>query len=378
MIKMLIAGDFVFPSDPSLINSDSYCCRFGEIMKIIADSDYSIINLESPIIETTPTPIKKSGPNLRSNAEAINLINFLGFKGVTLANNHFYDQGEKGVKDTINRCKAFSIDYFGAGFNLEDAAKTHYISIKDKIVAIINCCEIEFSIASAQHGGSNPLNPISQYYAINEAKSKADFVVVIVHGGIEHFQYPTMRMQQTYRFFVDAGANAVINHHQHCYSGYEIYNGAPIIYGLGNFFFPRFKYSNTFWNIGYLVKLLFDHSIRVEIYPYNQCSDNYGIELLKGDLKNEFDSKIKIINAVIQNQEELEQANIKFMNSSLSSYDWLFQPYDNKLLKALANRGLIPKLLSQPKLNEIMSLVNCQSHFDRFNYYLRLRTSMDL
>lgn len=378
MIKMLIAGDFVVPPNRLLINSDSYCNRFGEIRRIIADSDYSIVNLESPIIDTTPTPIRKSGPNLRANAEAINLIDYFGFNGVTLANNHFYDQGENGVKDTINRCKTSSIDYFGGGINLEEAAKTHYITVKSKTIAIINCCEIEFSIASAQHGGSNPLDPLSQYYAINDAKNKADFVIVIVHGGIEHFQYPTMRMQQTYRFFIDAGANAVINHHQHCYSGYEIYNEAPIVYGLGNFFFPRFKYSNTFWNIGYLVKISFDNSIGLEIYPYNQCSDDYGIELLKGTLKNEFDSQIKIINAVIQNKEELEQVNIHFMNSSLSSYDWLFQPYDNKFLRALVKRGLLPRLFSKSKLNEIMSLINCQSHFDRFNYYLHSKTSMDL
>ena len=28
-----------------------------------------------------------------------------------------------------------------------------------------------------------------------------------------------------YRFFIDASADAVINHHQHCYSGYEEYHG---------------------------------------------------------------------------------------------------------------------------------------------------------
>ena len=51
---------------------------------------------------------------------------------------------------------------------------------------------------------------------VEEAKKKADFVLVIVHGGSEHFQLPTPRMQATYRFFVDAGADAVVNHHQHC------------------------------------------------------------------------------------------------------------------------------------------------------------------
>ena len=42
-------------------------------------------------------------------------------------------------------------------------------------------------------------------------------------------------MKETYRFFVDCGADAVINHHQHCYSGYEYYKDKFICYGLGNF-----------------------------------------------------------------------------------------------------------------------------------------------
>ena len=85
----------------------------------------------------------------------------------------------------------------------------------------------------------NPLLPIQQFYKIQEAKENADYVLVIVHGGIEHYQLPTSRMIETYRFFIDAGADAVVNHHQHCYSGYERYKSKPIIYGLGNLLFDN-------------------------------------------------------------------------------------------------------------------------------------------
>lgn len=378
MIKLLIAGDLVFSKSVSSIEKSSYDTYFNEIKNIIDGCNYSIVNLESPIIKKNPTPINKLGPNLKADAKIVDLIKFLGFKGVTLANNHFYDQGNNGVIDTINECKKNSIDYFGAGINLLEAERTHYLSINGKKIAIINCCEIEFSIANEKHGGSNPLEPISQYYAIKEAKINADYVIVIVHGGIENFQYPTIRMQQTYRFFVDVGANAVINHHQHCFSGYETYKGAYIIYGTGNFFFPKPNYYNTPWNIGYIVLLTLNEQVGLQIYPYNQCSSEFKIELLNGKSKIDFEKKLKTINSIIKNREGLIQKNREFMNNSLQTYDWIFQPYENKYLKALAAKGVIPKFISQNKLDEVMSIINCSSHFDRFNFYLHSKTSKDI
>ncbi len=378
MADIIIAGDFAFRPEADLLSEDSFDTKFGEISSIVKSVDYSIINLESPIIYGNPTPIRKLGPNLYAKPKSFMLIEYLGFKGVTLANNHFRDQGDKGVKETLDECLKYGIEYFGGGNNIDEASKTKVIQINEQKIAIINCCEVEFSIASDSKGGANPLNPISQYYAIKEAKKITDHVIVIVHGGIEHFQYPTIRMQQTYRFFIDAGASAVVNHHQHCYSGYEVYNGAPIIYGLGNFFFPRFRYYNTFWNFGYMVHLVLKETISFEIIPYNQCSKDTNIILLKGKERADFVDKIQNICNVISNYNELKRINSEFMDKSLSSYDWLFQPYDNKYLRALANRGLIPKFISFKKIDEVMSLVKCQSHLDRFLNYLHKRTSKDV
>ena len=51
---------------------------------------------------------------------------------------------------------------------------------------------------------------------------------LILHGGIEHYQLPSPRMKKWYRHIIDLGASAIVNHHQHCFSGYELYNGKPI------------------------------------------------------------------------------------------------------------------------------------------------------
>jgi len=46
---------------------------------------------------------------------------------------------------------------------------------------------------------------------------KADCVLVIIHGGSEHYIHPSPRILEIYRFLVDIGASAVINHHMLCF-----------------------------------------------------------------------------------------------------------------------------------------------------------------
>ena len=139
-------------------------------------------------------------------------------------------------------------------------------------------------IATDTSAGSNPLNIVQQYYAIREAKNNATNVIVIVHGGVEHYWLPSPRMKETYRFFIDAGADAVINHHQHCYSGYEVFKKKPIFYGLGNFCFDGNK-GNKRWTTGYLVNLnLSENTVDFELIPYRQCyEEEIGVHLLMQD-----------------------------------------------------------------------------------------------
>ena len=117
--------------------------------------------------------------------------------------NHILDYGHEGLLKSIECCKDQGLDVVGVGDNLSEAERIIYLEKDGKKLAIINCCEHEFSIATESEAGANPLNPIRQYYAIQEAKKHADYVLVIVHGGHEHFQLPSPRMQETYRFFVD-------------------------------------------------------------------------------------------------------------------------------------------------------------------------------
>ena len=253
-MKVFIAGDY-YPNErvADVFKRGDYASVFSDLKPIVENTDYSIVNLECPVIERSAYPIEKLGPSLRCSISGIQALKYLGVNCVTLANNHFLDYGEDGVKDSIKTLDSFSVEHVGGGMDLVAASKTLYKAFNGRKLAIINCCEHEFSIATSTSAGCNPLNPIRQYYSIQEAKHKADKVLVIVHGGHEHFQLPSPRMVEMYRFFIDAGADAVVNHHQHCFSGYELWNGRPIFYGLGNFCFDNHSKRSGSWTEGYAV-----------------------------------------------------------------------------------------------------------------------------
>ena len=370
-MKVLIAGDFCSRyRTVDVIESGRYDDALGSVRNITKQCDYSIVNLECPIINGTLTPITKQGPNLSGSEKMLDAISYMGFDCATLANNHFYDQGEKGVEDTLAALEERHIDFVGGGTDLQSASKILYKEINGQTLAIINCCEHEFSIATETTGGANPLNPIQQYNAIQAAKAKADFVLVIVHGGHEHYQLPSPRMVETYRFFIDAGADAVINHHQHCYSGYETYKGKPIFYGLGNLFFDlETPVVDSPWNYGYLLALNIEkEDISYTYYPYKQCAEEPKITLLES---NVYESKIKELNVIIADSTKLQEATKEYYKKSMDSVEAFLNPYQNRIIRGLVKYGILPSLFKKKWLLKIENYVLCEAHRDKVEYYLK-------
>lgn len=365
-VTILCAGDFS-PREllAEKIEQSDFPSLFDSVRPYISTSDYSIVNLEAPVVKQDfAKPIAKIGPNLHCSPKAIDALVYAGFNMATLANNHFYDFGDIGVADTLEACKG-NLDVIGGGLNLIDASRLVRKTVKHKTFTFINCCEHEYSIATTHSGGSNPLNPFVIYNQIQEAKKQQDKIIVIIHGGRELFQYPTPRMKETYRFFIDAGADVVINHHQHCYCGFEEYHKGLIFYGLGNFCFYNKLYANDLWNYGYLVELVFDdNGVAYRIHPYKQCSDKMGVFVLDDEESKTFNKHIRELSDAIQDDEVLSAKLIAFVQRSDKNPLVVFEPYSNRILSALRRRKILPSFLSQKKKEQIKAKLTCESHRD--------------
>lgn len=366
-MKILIGGDYVpINRVRDLFLQEKYDIVFHELRRFTNEADYSIINLECPVCYGGEEPIEKSGPNISCSKNEIEALRWAGINCVTMANNHILDFGGKGVINTIKTCHELGIDTVGGGEFLAKASETLYKDIQGNKLAIINCCEQEFNIATKHSAGANPLNPVRQYYSIKEARNRADYVIVIVHGGFEHYQLPGERMQEVYRFFIDAGANAVLNHHQHCFSGYEVYNGCPIFYGLGNLCFDKNYGGTNLWHEGYMVLLTLDHNISYKIIPYEQCKDKPSVIIVDNDI---YTDRLTRLSEIIANPDLLANENEKYFQSRKEYSKNLFNPIVNRYINFLQRKGIIPSFISKKWLLKLQNNIVCESHLDKLKYY---------
>lgn len=363
MAKILIAGDYC-PQDrvAKMVAKGDYSF-FDEVKDVIKEADYSIVNFECPVVEGEAMPINKCGPALRTERRAVDSIKYAGFDCVTLANNHFRDFGDAGCKTTIEELDKQGVDRVGGGMTLADAQQILYKELGGQKIAVVNFCENEFSIATADRAGAAPMDTVDNYHQITEARKNADYVLVIVHGGHEHYQLPSPRMKKLYRYYIELGADAVVNHHQHCYSGYEYYNGKPIVYGLGNFCFDEGVNCNPIWYEGYMVKIDIEES-KISLIPYVQCQERVAVVPMGEEGIMKFNDRISELNEVVSDDIKLRTSFDVMADGRLMQTKTLFASYHNRYLNAAANRKYIPHPI---KFNEIAGQLNyviCESHHD--------------
>jgi poly-gamma-glutamate capsule biosynthesis protein CapA/YwtB (metallophosphatase superfamily) len=371
--SILITGDFCPVNRTSdQVSDGKFELLFNDFLPYIKNAGLAITNLECPLTEKE-SKIDKSGPLLKASVKSAEALSYSGFKLVTLANNHIMDYGFPGMTSTVNVCERNGIDYVGIGVNFTEARAAYYTKLGNYDVAILNIAENEFSTTHGNYPGSNPLDTIENYYDIVKAKAKAEYVIVIVHSGHEMYNLPSLRTKNTFHFYADAGASAIIAHHAHCYSGYEIYNGVPIFYGLGNFIFDKPAMRNSSWNFGFAVELLFEGKVTFNIVPYEQNGSNVGVRLLEDTKTREFFNNIERLNSIIINDDLLDAEFEQYCARVRKKYYSFLEPHSIRLIHFLQNRKLFPSLLSKRKKTLYLNLIRCESHREVLLHLLNTR-----
>ncbi len=373
-MKILIAGDFV-PRERVLekIKKNDYADIFADLKPYIDQADYSILNLEAPIVldSSAAKTIQKVGPALSAPIETIDVIKDAGFNCVTLANNHIMDYGSQALSDTISSLDEREILHVGAGQSLDDASRVLYLDDGSQKVAIVNFCENEFSIAGDISAGAFPLSIVKNYHQIQEAKEHANYVIVIVHGGHELYQLPSPRMRELYRFFVEVGADAVINHHQHCYCGYEVYRDKPIFYGLGNLCFDLASRRDTVWNYGFFVSLSIGNEMNFELVPYSQGLSSPGVKLRDIEGIEAFFCELKRLNDIIGNDKQLTHSFCEFIEWKRSEVYYRLSHYHGKVMRYLFQHHVLKNEPGTQWALKMSNLIDCDSQKDLTSYVLK-------
>lgn len=377
-MKIVVGGDF-YPGrsvEPALSLSPEQLLD-QPILDLFHEADLSILNLECPLTINERFKINKTGPHLRGAPQAAKWLQETNVELVTLANNHIMDFGKQGLKDTLTHLSGADVSAVGAGMNGQMAATPFIIEKQGVTLAILNFAENEWSTTQdANTPGANPIDPVANYTAIQEAKSKADFVLVITHGGHEMYRLPSLRMKKLLRFYVDAGANAVINHHTHCASGYEWYKDAPICYSVGNFLFANQSSTESTWYAGMLAVLVFSQDeVLLELKHFTQCENGVGVAIVNEQEAAKRAREIEQLNGIIQNEIRLRESFDQWIAKKQKMYEAYIEPHTFRVVQALQNRNWLPSFWNKRKKTYLLNLIRCESHREMLQAILENETS---
>lgn len=334
------------------------------VYPFFVNNDLNVLDLECPLTNVKDK-ISKTGPHIKALPETVAMLNYLNCKVVATANNHFKDYGWEGMLETYTNLTKHNISWLGSGANLQEASSSYITIINGFRIALINMTETEWTTTQGANPGCNPIDFPCAILKIQEAKAKqADAIIVILHGGHEHYPLPSPRMKAQFRFMIDAGADAVIGHHTHVISGYEIYKEKPIFYSLGNFCFDWPGFRNSAWNKGMLLRITFEKGKKIGFeYDFvDQNDEHVGVKMLDADKKAKQEIEIKRLNAIIADDIALQKSFQAYCQTLKPVMLSRIQPYRNKYLTALHKRGFLPDLMGKSKQQMLKILTQCESH----------------
>lgn len=215
----------------------------------INDATIAVTNFEAAT--DCASPILKTGPNIAASEPLYDTLVELGIDAVTLANNHAMDYGMDGLSATIRACEEHDLKPFGAGSNLEAAFKPLELSVDGTSVGIFGLTEHEIGTTGPDAAGVCWIRAPETLSSISAMAAEYDISIVIAHGGIEYVPIPPPSWRNLLRTIAGLGVDLVVGHHPHNAQGWEIYEGTPICYSLGNFLMYNEYFRGARW--GYLV-----------------------------------------------------------------------------------------------------------------------------
>lgn len=375
MLKVLIGADIVPTKSNCTLFKDGNAEKLVgvDLLCLFNESDYRILNLETPLADTDKT-IVKCGPHLIAQPSTVNGIKALGVDLVTLANNHIMDYGSEGFESTVRVLKENGINSVGAGMNITQARKPFVFTKNEITIGVYACAEHEFSIATDSEAGANPYEPLDSFDHVRSLKDISDFVIVLYHGGKEHYRYPSPYLQRIFRKFADYGADYVIAQHTHCVGCKENYNDSVLIYGQGNFLFDM--NDNEYWNSALLLQITFDKDRKKSIKYVPIQKNEHCIRLANNqrEILDGFEHR----STQITKEDFITKEYSKFARNESIVYlkrisGGISKNLIFKIINKLTGNRLIELIYGKNTLPEIQNCIECEAHRELFNTYLKNR-----
>lgn len=353
-------GDFVsYPpfSNDLLLSND--------LRALIEDADVNVVNYEAPVRSGNCVAINKSGSSLCQNAKSAAWLLQDGFTVASLANNHVMDFGDEGLAATQEALKSMAT--LGAG-TWKEAYSPLVMEIEGCKVAFLSLTHCEFGTLTDKWDqrfskGTAWINHPEVDRIITETRKEMDYLFIVAHAGLENVEQPLPEWRDRYRSFIRLGCDGVIASHPHIPQGWEMFEEKPIVYSLGNFYFPKPVQKPWYWYRSLCATIVCEgNDIRLGVVPI--VFHNKLIEL---DKSPETAGYLNRINETLSNPELYTKEIQQICSQKLDAYYHLFEAGGlTRCKKSIWDwtKFILKKILRRSNLNTAHLINNlwCESH----------------
>jgi poly-gamma-glutamate capsule biosynthesis protein CapA/YwtB (metallophosphatase superfamily) len=229
---------FAWVGDIAMVpSSDGGGSFFSPSIRHRLRGDLVIGNLEGTLTVGGSSKCRPSSTDcfaFRAPPSYARLLRGAGFTLMNVANNHAYDYGTEGARETMAALRASGLRYAGR------PGQITVVRVGGVRVAVIGFAPYSWAQSLTDLGAARSI--------VQRARLQADLVVVLMHAGAEGTDHQHVRPgtewflgenrgnpQAFAHTVVDAGADLVMGSGPHVLRGMEWYHGRLIAYSLGNF-----------------------------------------------------------------------------------------------------------------------------------------------
>ncbi len=278
-VRLLFLGDVMLDRS---VRAEAEKRGYGYILEPLAPlmraHDIVVFNLEGPVTDNPSTSTGSVVGSARNyvftfDPAALKALRQAAGKSILVAhlgNNHIYNFGEDGVRQTEHYLRRESIGHFGSPLQ---PLEPLFLDTHAGSVALVSY---------NQFGGS----ATSSLEASRGAFRAGAFTVLYAHWGEEYATSAPPYVKSLARRAIDAGAALVVGSHPHVVQVPERYRGVLLYYSLGNAVFDQYWDDSVSCGAGLSVTLTDGALAGAEVVPLRLSRSRQTAPAAPGDCSN--------------------------------------------------------------------------------------------
>lgn len=269
-------------------SSYDFTFTYENVADYIEKADIASINQET-MMSKSYAP--STYPLFNSPVDLAEELKTLGFDVVNIANNHMFDKGDTGLKDTIELLtEEHDLVTVGAYINEASYLDIPVITVEGVDFAFIGTTQTTngLSLSKSSDLIGSVTSKVSEIPAfleqVERATKVADIVVANIHWGTEYTHTPTEFQETFARQAIEAGVDIIFGHHPHVIQPVEYISRSDgsrgvVCYSLGNFISTQDQRARMIGGMLDVTILVKGEDISLDAVTFLPCITHYGMNI---------------------------------------------------------------------------------------------------